>query len=277
MNDYLTIETTEHKPNINFYFGQYYEALKNMYVDEIVFFDDFKIVKSKIIDDGIWNFAYNIKAKDYDDFVKKFEHSKKNFIDRTPRFYVLKSDENSDWVDKFKQNYDIYCEDSWFKTSIEELNLNHKAKIDVKIEVSNNKKEIIDCIMEGFSTHDPNDPYGDLSPTYRESLERKLFNKQVKYQTHHYVAKHNGKVVSIAGITICDNNAYLNNVTTLKEFKGKGVSKEILTYVVSDLKNKNIQNIIFATETGAYTEAYYKNLGFKVVDYGFCFEERSKS
>ena len=203
-----------------------------------------------------------------------FEYSKKNFIARTPRFYILKSDHDSDLLVKFKHNYSIYCEDSWFMTPIKELNLNYKAKIDVRIKISNNKKEIIDCIMNGFSTHDPNDPYGDLSPTYRKSLESKLFDSKAKYKTYHYVAEHDGKVVSIAGMTIKDNNAYLNNVTTLKNFKVNGVSKEILSCVVKDLKDEHIQNIIFATETGAYTETYYKNLGFKVVDYGFCFEER---
>lgn len=256
------------------YFEQYYEALKNMYVDKIDFGEDYKLVRSNIIDDGIWNFVYDIKAKGYDDFVSKFNQSKKLFKKRVPRFYILKSDENSKYLDELKQNFNVYCEDSWFKSPIEELNLNYKAKIDVEIEISNNKQEIVDCVMDGFSTHDPNDPYGDLSPTYRESLNKKLFDKNAKYPTFHYVAKHGGEVVSIAGITIKDTNAYLNNVTTQKEFKGKGISKEILTCIVNDLKTKHIQNIIFATETGAYTENYYKNLGFKVVDYGFCFEEK---
>lgn len=56
------------------------------------------------------------------------------------------------------------------------------VKIDADIEMSNNKQEIVDCIMNGFSTRDPNDPYGDLSPTYRECLEKKLFAKNAKYQ-----------------------------------------------------------------------------------------------
>ena len=255
------------------YFEQYYEALKNMYVDEIIFGNNFKMVKSNTIDDGIWNFIYDIKAKDYDEFIGKFNQAKKLFKCRVPRFYILKSDENSKYLDELKQNFNLYCEDSWFMTPIENLTLNYKAKIDVNIEMSNNKQEIVDCIMNGFSTHDPNDPYGDLSPTYRECLEKKLFAKNAKYPTFHYVAKHNGKVVSIAGITIKDSNVFLNNVTTLKEYKGKSISKELLTCIVKDLKNKNIKNIIFATEIGAYTENYYKNLGFKVVDYGFCFEE----
>ena len=256
------------------YFEQYYQSLKNMYVDEILSFNDLKMVRSNIIEDGIWNFVYDIKANSFDDFVKKINESKRYFKNRVPRFYVFKSDGNAKYLNKLKEKYNLYCEDSWFNTPLETLNLNHKAKIDVEIKISNNKQEIIDCIMEGFSTHDPNDPYGDLSPTYRESLNKKLFDENANCKTYHYVAKHKGKVVSIAGITLNGTDAYLNNVTTLKEYKGKGISKELLSFMVRELKNKKIQNIIFATETGAYTENYYKKLGFEIVDYGYCFEEK---
>ena len=259
--------------NFKQYFEQYYEALKNMYVDEITYHKDFKQVKSNIIDDGIWNFVYDIKAKNYQNFINIFEKTKRLFIDRVPRFYVLKSDENSQYLDKIKKDYDLYCEDSWFCTPLDKLSLNYKAKIDVKVEISNNKEEIIDCIMDGFSTHDPDDPYGDLSPTYRESLNKKLSSKKCEYQTIHYVARYKRKMVSIASITIVGKNAFLNNVTTLKDYKGKAISKEILTFAINDLKTKNIEDIIFATETNAYTETYYKKLGFEVVDYGYCFQE----
>ncbi len=256
------------------YFEQYYQSLKNMYVDEIISYDHFKMVKSNIIDDGIWNFVYDIKANSVDTFINNFNDSKRYFDNRVPRFYILKSDKNSKFLDTLTNNYNIYCEDSWFNTPLDKLNLNYKAKVDVAIELSNNKQEIIDCIMDGFSTHDPNDPYGDLSPTYRESLNKKLFSENSNSKTYHYVAKYNGKVVSIAGITITGNTAYLNNVTTLREYKGKAISKELLSYIVKELKSKNIQNIVFETETGAYTENYYKKLGFEVVDNGYCFEEK---
>lgn len=259
--------------SFKYYFEQYYETLKNMYVDEIVFHKDFKMVKSNIIDDGIWNFIYDIKANNYNELINAFNQSKEFFKNRTPRLYILKSDKNEKYIDKLKDNYKIYCEDSWFNTPLNELNLNYKAKIDVVIVISNNKQEIIDCVMEGFSTNDPNDPYGDLSPTYRESLDKKLFTEQQNCKTINYVAKYRDKVVSMATITIKNNTAFLNNVTTLKEYKCKAISKEILSFIIKDLKNIKIQNIVFATETGAYTETYYKNLGFKVVDHGYCFEE----
>lgn len=250
-------------------FEKYYEALKNMYVDGIVSYGDFKHVSSDIIDDGIWNFVYDIQANDVEEFVSVFNESKKHFGNRIPRFYVLKSDVSAELLNKLKKRYDLYCEDSWFVTPVEKLDLNFKAELNVDIEISENKQEIIDCIMDGFSTHDANDPYGDLSPTYRQSLDKKL-----RGQTQHYVAKYKGKVVSIAGITYSGDNAFLNNVTTLKEFKGNGIAKELLSYIVKDLKKKKIQNIIFATETGAYTEQFYKKLGFQIMDYGFCFEEK---
>lgn len=261
--------------NFKKYFLNYYQALKSMYVDDIAVYNNFTMVKSDIIDDGIWNFIFDVKAKNYKKYKNIFNGSKEKFGSLVPRFYVLASDKCK-FLEQLKTDYNIYCEDSWFKTSINNLNLNYKAKIDVDVQQSKNKQEIIDCIMDGFSTGDPNDPYGDLSPTYRESLNKKLFTSTPGYNTYHYTAtcRGGGKAISIASITICGKNAYLNNVTTLKEYKGKAISKQVLSYLVEDLKNKKIKNIIFATEKGAYTEQYYKKLGFKIVDYGYCFEEK---
>ena len=63
MENHLIAKTSKDIHSIKPYFESYYDALKNIYVDEIIYYDDFKMVKSKIIDDGIWNFVYDIKAK----------------------------------------------------------------------------------------------------------------------------------------------------------------------------------------------------------------------
>ena len=101
------------------YFEQYYQSLKNMYVDEILSFNDLKMVRSNIIEDGIWNFVYDIKANSFDDFVKKINESKRYFKNRVPRFYVFKSDGNAKYLNKLKEKYNLYCEDSWFNTPLD--------------------------------------------------------------------------------------------------------------------------------------------------------------
>lgn len=150
----------------------------------------------------------------------------------------------------------------------------YKSTLPISIQITNNKEDVVETIMKGFSTGDPNDPYGDLSPTYRIALNAS-FDKKIKgIDVLHFVAYHDKKPISIATCSIFKNIAYLNNVTTLKDYKGKGVAKEVLSFAIKVLKEKKCKSIIFATETGAYTESFYQKLGFKIVDYGYCFEEK---
>lgn len=255
-------------------FINYYKALKNMYVDNVEKKDEYTFISSNIIDDGIWTFICNLKAGKVGEVKKLFESSKNLFIDRVPRFYILSDEINEAVLGELKQQYNVYCEDSWFCTNLNLIDLNYKAKISLDVKLCDNKEDIIETIMKGFSTGDPNDPYGDLSPTYREALEVNFGKENDGFKSKHFVAYYKGKPISIATITHNQEIAYLNNVTTLKEFKGKGVAKEVLTNCIKYLKETGVSEIMFATETGEYTENFYKNLGFKVVNYGYCFEEK---
>ena len=252
----------------------YYYALKNMYVDDINRKDCYTLIKSHIIDDGIWNFICNLNVRNINEIQDLLDLNRNSFINSTPRFYILQDEPISNMIKQIKEKYNLYCKDSWFCTNLKDLDLNYKSKISININISKNKNEVIDTIMKGFSTGDPNDPYGDLSPLYRCALETN-WNKMVRdYKSIHYIAYFNNQPVSIATATFKKDYAYLNNVTTLKEYKGMGIAKELLTFLINDLKNKNINYIVFATETGEYTEAFYKKLGFKIINYGYCFEEK---
>ena len=257
------------------YFEKYFEALKNLYIDEIKTCHDYKIVRSDFIDDKDNNFVFDLKFSNIASFEMLYKVAAKELKDREPRFYILKSEKNAKFLDYFKSKYNICCEDSWFFTNVEKLKLNHKAKIDIDIELSQNKQEIIDTILEGFSNDDLDGQNNEIFPAYRECLNNKLSVPVggTPYKTYHYVAKHNGKVIAISTITTDCKDAFLDNVTTLKEYRRLGVAKEVLTFIINQLKLKNVKNIIFTTIAGAYTEEIYKSLGFQVVDYGVCFEE----
>ena len=252
----------------------YYKALKNMYVDNVEKKDEYTFISSNIIDDGIWTFVCDLKANAIDEINLVFNSSKNKFINRVPRFYILADEINKSLLSELKQQYNVYCEDSWFCSKCCDLELNFNSKIDITVKICEDKSDIIETIMKGFSTGDPNDPYGDLSPTYREALEVNFGKENDGFKSIHFVAYHKEEPISVATITHNQEIAYLNNVTTLKEFKGKGVAKEVLTNCIKYLKEIGVSEIMFATETGEYTEIFYKNLGFKVVNYGYCFEEK---
>lgn len=112
-----------------------------------------------------------------------------------------------------------------------------------------------------------------MSRTYRTCLEQKFNNHLQKYEIKHFVAYFENKPISIASITYDKNTAFLNNVTTMKEYKGNGIAKQILSDILIFLKSKNIKEICFATKKNAYTESFYSKLGFKIVSCGYCFEQ----
>jgi len=253
-------------PNFSLKFLGYYDGLKSMYVDDIVEHNEYVHISSNIIDDGIWNFAYTSS----DNTEKVFDDSKGQFVNRIPRVYVLSKNISKLKLTYYLQKYNVYCIDSWFCSDVSKIKLKLRSDFDLEIGLCEDKDVVINTIMEGFSTGDPNDPYGDLSPTYREALDVKWGTGNVV----HLIAKYQGNVAALASCTIKDNVAYLNNVTTLRKYKGHGIAKELILNMIKLLKEKNIKQIIFVTEKNAYTEIFYKKLGFTVVEYGYCLEEK---
>lgn len=56
------------------------------------------------------------------------------------------------------------------------------------------------------------------------------------------------------------SDAYIQDVTVLKEYRGKGIGKIIIRTLVEELKKKGVDWIGLVTEPG--TSPFYKELGF---------------
>jgi spermidine synthase len=59
------------------------------------------------------------------------------------------------------------------------------------------------------------------------------------------------------------SDAYIQDVTVLKEYRGKGIGKIIIQTLVEELKKKGVDWIGLVAEPG--TSAFYKELGFDVL------------
>ena len=59
-----------------------------------------------------------------------------------------------------------------------------------------------------------------------------------------------------------------------KELRGKGLFKEFLNYIISELRKLGIKNICLQTEQGYYPEKLYTKIGFKKVALGRCYNIR---
>ncbi|OGR21117.1 MAG: GNAT family N-acetyltransferase [Desulfobacula sp. RIFOXYA12_FULL_46_16] len=59
------------------------------------------------------------------------------------------------------------------------------------------------------------------------------------------------------------SDAYIQDVTVLKEYRGKGIGKIIIRTLVEELRKKGVDWIGLVAEPG--TSAFYKELGFDVL------------
>jgi ribosomal protein S18 acetylase RimI-like enzyme len=228
----------------------YYEAMKSMYVDKITIDDGFINISSKDIKDGKWNFAYS----DSDDVDATFEKSQS-------RVYVLSKNLSQDKLNRCFNKYNVSYENSWFCNDLSKVKLKLKSDLRIQIELCEDKDIVINAIIEGFNLNDP---------SYKETLERKWDLED----TIHLIAKYEGNVAGLASCTIKGDVAYLCNVTTLKQYKGHGIAKEVILNMVKVLKDREVKQVIFSTPKDGFTEVFYKRLGFTVVEYGYCLEEK---
>lgn len=67
------------------------------------------------------------------------------------------------------------------------------------------------------------------------------------------------------GRSICDkiSDAYIQDVTVLKKFRGKKIGRKIILKIINYLKLHNIEWIGIVAEPG--TQSFYKDLGFETL------------
>ena len=226
----------------------YYEAMKSMYVDKITVEDEFINISSNDIKDGKWNFVYSNR----DDVDATFEKSQS-------RVYVLSKNLSQDKLNRCFNKYNVCYENSWFCNDLSKVKLKLKSDLRIQIELCEDKDIVINTIIEGFNLNDP---------SYRDTLERKWDLED----TIHLIAKYEGDVAGLASCTIKGDVAYLCNVTTLKQYKGHGIAKELILNMIKVFKDREVKQVIFSTPKDGFTEVFYKRLGFTVVEYGYCLE-----
>ena len=76
----------------------------------------------------------------------------------------------------------------------------------------------------------------------------------------HFILYLNNNPIGCSRLRIADNNAKLERIAILKEFRGKGLGKELLTYMINFAKRKGITGIFLNAQY--YLLDYYQECGF---------------
>ena len=97
-------------------------------------------------------------------------------------------------------------------------------------------------------------PYEAVNDGYGTALYNSFQNLESEYKSIHYAGKYNREIVSTATVVYKKENAIIYNVTTKKQYQKMGICKEMMSYIISDLREKGVKNVCVQTEQGYYTK-----------------------
>lgn len=249
----------------------HFKGAKDLYKSELIEKDNYYIFSNPLIDDYYWNMGI---LKNFNADINVVWNSIKNElhkIDRKPVLYIIPYEDV-----KVSEDFEVLYTDVWMAVDdLERFNRTEcKIKVDFKIVKDDLKDEFVKAVMDGFSGEDPNDPYEALNEGYGIALNNSFKNVDTEYKSVHYAGIHNKKIVSTATVVYKGENAIIYNVTTKKEYQKNGICGSMLTYIISDLREKGVKTVCGQTEQGYYTEELYKKLGAKEIMLGRAFAKK---
>lgn len=248
------------------YFNTY--ANLGFQIDGIDKFEKYSIVYHNKIKDYWYNFITDIKANNKEEFDKIILEASSKMKEKNrdvviPILPYMKEIYNNREV-FFDDSYKLVSNEVWqIFNNFEELdNIKTNCSLNVKLEKTADMKLYSKEIIKAYRTGDKEDPYGDLDSVYEEVCAnyKKIQNE---YIDEFYFAKINNEIVGVTS-GICNNEIYgIYGLAIKKEFRGKGIGKEIIKQQLQICKSKNLKLAFLQTEEGYYPAEMYRKLGFK--------------
>jgi hypothetical protein len=245
-----------------------------MYVSERIKLEKGELIFSNIIEDTYWNYISNLNVNSKDEFLKLWDKYRKVMLDRkrVPCINILPTSNIYDKVQEyFGDKFYNFANNLWM--AYDKNFIYEKKELDKEytIEITKDKKAFADVMLDGFNSNNPGEPYGN-TPTYYRCGIYNSFGCNNEYKKIHYLVRHNGFPVSIATAIVKDGMVCLDNVTTIKSYRNKGICRALMTRILDDFKDKEI--IFLQTEKGSYLEKFYNSLGFNEIFVGKSYCER---
>ena len=249
----------------------YVYANKGLYVEYIIEKEKYIMTYNSKIDDIYSNFVVELNVKDKEEFNKINREIKTEMekLDRNVCYIVTPLDEML-----YKNREEIFIKNGFKEAGNEvwqifdKLDKIDEIKTDCNMEITLEKAKDMNKFAllndECFSSDDENDPYGSLDNGYVNAYKSYIAGKN-KYEKEFYFVKSNndyvGVTVSVYGKDICG----IYGLAIKKEYRAKGIGKEVLKKQLQMCKEKNKKIVFLQTEEGFYPARLYRKIGFKDV------------
>ena len=235
--------------------------------DGVEKFDNYSIAYHNKIKDYWYNFITDIKANTKEEFDKII-------MGATPKMKVRNRDvaiavlpfmkEIYNNREKFfDDNYELVSKEVWqIYDDLKKVDsINTNCSLDVNLEKTTDMKGYSEEMINAYQTGDIDDPYGDLDTIYKEvyANHKKIKNE---YAEEIFFIKLENKIVGVTS-SVYDNEIYgIYGLAIKKDFRGKGIGKEIIKQQLQMCKDKKLKLAFLQTEDGYYPADTYRKLGF---------------
>lgn len=250
----------------------YIYANEGFYIDNVFDKKNYIIAYSKNVSDFDCNYITNLEIKNKDDFKKLHEEIKTEMIKLNRKVCYIISPINDNL---YKNRKDIF-DDKLFEEVNNEVwqifddfdNLDKIKKhstLDIRLEKADDMKNFAMATYECFNTGDKEDPYSLLDNGYIDIYQNYKESEDTKYKKEFYYVKIDNEIVGVTVSVYGDGICGIYGLAIKKEYRKKGIGKEVLRKQLSICKDKNVDIAFLQTEDGFYPAETYRKFGFKDV------------
>lgn len=240
--------------------------------DVINKFQKYTIVYNNEIKDHWYNFITDIKAENKQEFDNIIlEASKKmRSKNRIPIIAILPlSGEFYNNKELFfdKSDYELISNEVWqiYDNFDNIKNINTYCDFNVNLEKTTNMKLYAEEFFKAYQTLDDSDPYGNLDSAYKEKYSNFNSMNNKRCTEEFFLVKVNNEIVGVSQ-GIYDDEIYgIYGLAVKKEFRCKGIGKEIIKKQLHICKEKKLKIAFLQTEDRFYPADIYRKIGFKDV------------
>lgn len=252
----------------------HFQCLQGLYFSKMVKTANYLIVSSDFIEDNYYNYCAGLKF-DNNEFKERWNSIKRQFpSNRVPAIYVSPLSNLYCEQRKFLNDFDKIYVDAWMILEDSSYYTQYTLPANVsfvKVENEVEFKEFVETFQNAYGSDDPEDPYGNLSPTYTEALKAS-FGKESLFVKHHYIACIDGVCAGVASAISKDNLVGIYNVGTVSKYRRNGIGESLMSYIFNDVVKDKV--MFLQTEKGTAVESWYEKQGFQTLFVGECYCER---
>lgn len=184
-----------------------------------------------------------------DDVVKFYKT--RNII---PRFYIYNLENQKDLIQQLTINHfkfeELVNPVQLWDQRVQQTEQHKKISIELVTKDNYSEALNIECSIKEFGGR---------------SVREKAFEIEFNHPSfEHYILRYDGIACATACIFITENQARMESVATLEEFRGRGLIGKLIRYIQAEFTKKGLENL-WVFPINETIENVYKKYGFKTI------------